>query len=102
MAPASTAPYRTSDWRGSSFMQALRRGAAGSAVAEVRGMLASIGLLDNTDPRSADTFDEATELAVRHFQQRRGISVDGMVGRETYSALTGAHWRLGDRVLAHE
>jgi N-acetylmuramoyl-L-alanine amidase len=83
-------------------MQSLRRGAAGSAVAEVRGMLASIGLLDNTDPRAADTFDEATELAVRHFQQRRGISVDGAVGGETYSALTGAHWRLGDRVLAHD
>jgi N-acetylmuramoyl-L-alanine amidase len=28
--------------------------------------------------------------------------VDGSVGGETYTALTGAHWRLGDRVLAHE
>jgi N-acetylmuramoyl-L-alanine amidase len=83
-------------------MQPLRRGAAGSAVAEVRRMLASIGLLDNTDAERAETFDEATELAVRHFQQRRGISVDGAVGNETYAALTGAHWRLGDRVLAHE
>lgn len=83
-------------------MQSLRRGDAGGAVAEVRRMLASIGLLDNTDPGRADAFDEATELAVRHFQQRRGISVDGAVGPETYAALTGAHWRLGDRVLAHE
>lgn len=65
-------------------------------------MLASIGLLDNTDPSRSDAFDEATELAVRHFQQRRGISVDGIVGPETYAALTGAHWRLGDRFLAHE
>jgi N-acetylmuramoyl-L-alanine amidase len=83
-------------------MQPLRRGAAGIAVAEVRRMLASIGLLDNTDAARAEIFDEATELAVRHFQQRRGISADGMVGSETYAALTGAHWRLGDRVLAHE
>jgi N-acetylmuramoyl-L-alanine amidase len=83
-------------------MQALRRGAIGSAVVEVRRMLASIGLLDNTDAATLDVFDEATELAVRHFQQRRGISVDGAVGSETYTALTGAHWRLGDRVLAHE
>lgn len=82
-------------------MQDLRRGAAGSAVAEVRGMLATLGLLDNTDVAVVERFDEATELAVRHFQQRRGISVDGMVGTETYSALTGAHWRLGDRVLSH-
>lgn len=64
-------------------------------------MLASIGLLDNTRPETQHVFDEPTELAVRHFQQRRKISVDGLVGPETYSALTGAHWRLGDRVLAH-
>jgi N-acetylmuramoyl-L-alanine amidase len=65
-------------------------------------MLATIGLLDNTDSDRFDHFDEATELAVRHFQQHRGISVDGAVGRETYVALTGAHWKLGDRVLAHD
>jgi N-acetylmuramoyl-L-alanine amidase len=82
-------------------MQYLRRGTAGPAVAEVRSMLATLGLLDNTDPAVQDLFDEPTELAVRHFQQRRGISVDGAVGDETYTALTGAHWRLGDRVLSH-
>ena len=83
-------------------MHNLRRGDRGSVVAEVRSMLASIGLLNNTDDASVDLLDEAAELAVRHFQQRRGISVDGKVGTETYAALTGAHWRLGDRVLAHE
>ena len=83
-------------------MQSLRRGATGSAGAEVRRMLATIGLLGNTSPAAADVFDEATELAVRHFQQRRGISVDGAVGAETYAALISAHWKLGDRVLAHE
>ena len=83
-------------------MQPLRRGDTGSAVAEVRAMLATIGLLNNTAPATLAVFDEATELAVRHFQQRRGISVDGRVGRETFAALTGAHWKLGDRVLAHE
>ena len=57
-------------------MLPLRRGAAGSAVADVRRMLASIGLLDNTSPERADLFDDATELAVRHFQQRRKMSVD--------------------------
>ncbi len=83
-------------------MQPLRRGATGIAVAEVRAMLASIGLLDNTDQAAIDVFDESAELAVRHFQQRRGLSVNGAVASETYSALTGAHWRLGDRVLAHQ
>lgn len=83
-------------------MQLLRRGARGTAVAEARRMLATLGLLDNTDPNSADQYDEAAELAVRHFQQTRGMSVDGIVGPETYNGLMNAHWRLGDRVLAHE
>ena len=82
-------------------MDVLRRGDTGDAVAEVRAMLATIGLLDNTHPERAREFDEAAELAVRHFQQRRGISVDGRVGNETFAALTSAHWQLGDRVLAH-
>lgn len=83
-------------------MQPIGRGANGTAVAEVRHMLATLGLLDNTNPQTASSYDETTELAVRHFQQRRGLTVDGVVGTETYAALTGAHWRLGDRVLAHE
>lgn len=83
-------------------MQTLRLGAVGPAVAEVRAMLATLGLLDNTNPETTDVFDEATELAVRHFQQRRSITADGTVGLETYHALTGAHWQLGDRMLAHD
>jgi N-acetylmuramoyl-L-alanine amidase len=83
-------------------MQLLRRGADGIAVADVRRMLATLGLLDNTDPRVQDKYDEAAELAVRHFQQTRGMSVDGIVGQETYGALVNAHWKLGDRVLAHD
>jgi N-acetylmuramoyl-L-alanine amidase len=82
-------------------MQHLRRGAEGSAVAEVRRILATLGLLANTDPDAQGQYDEAAELAVRHFQQRRGLSVDGIVGPETYAALGSARWKLGDRVLAH-
>jgi N-acetylmuramoyl-L-alanine amidase len=82
-------------------MQPLRRGANEDAVAEVRRVLAGLGLLSNLDPRVESLYDEATELAVRHFQQRRGLSIDGIVGRETWTALAGARWRLGDRVLAH-
>jgi N-acetylmuramoyl-L-alanine amidase len=81
-------------------MQVLRRGARGEAVVEVRRILAGLGLLSNAEPLAAGTFDHATELAVRHFQQRRGISVDGTVGGETYAALQAAQWRLGDRLLS--
>jgi N-acetylmuramoyl-L-alanine amidase len=45
-------------------------------------------------------YDEATEHAVRLFQQRRGLSVDGIVGPETYRAINAAKFRLGDRLLS--
>ena len=73
-------------------------------MAEVRSKLATLGLLDEApgsellDPMGA-LFDEATDLAVRAFQQQRGISVDGEVGPQTYQALDEARRRLGDRIL---
>lgn len=83
---------------------AYRRGDTGPAVAEIRAKLGVLGLLDEgegselLDPGSA-LFDEATDRAVRAFQQARGISVDGVVGARTYHALEEARWRLGDRIL---
>lgn len=83
---------------------AYRRGDTGPAVAEIRAKLALLGLLDEgegaelLDPGGA-LFDEATDRAVRAFQQARGISVDGIVGPRTYHALDEARWRLGDRIL---
>jgi N-acetylmuramoyl-L-alanine amidase len=78
----------------------LRRGDHGVAVQMVRARLVATGDL----PASAaghDTFDEAVERAVRSFQQRRGMLVDGIVGPQTYRALDGARWLLGDRILLH-
>jgi N-acetylmuramoyl-L-alanine amidase len=72
-------------------------GARGPAVADVQTTLVGLGLLDAT---AADAvFDDATDRALRHFQQRRGLSVDGVVGAETYRALAAARWSLGDRIL---
>ena len=71
-------------------MQPLRYGAEGAAVADVRRVLAGLGLLANLDPSTERTFDTSAELAVRHFQQRRGLSVDGVVGPETFAALNSA------------
>ncbi len=82
-------------------MQLIRRGDVGPEVAEVRAALTAIGLLDEpspADPRLA-AFTSACERAVQAFQQQRGLYVDGIVGPDTYRAITEARWRLGDRLL---
>jgi N-acetylmuramoyl-L-alanine amidase len=81
-----------------SRMHPLAPGDRGPAVADVQAVLRGLGLLDAPAP-DGDGYDRATELAVRHFQQVRGLSVDGLVGEETYRALTEARWSLGDRLL---
>ena len=80
-------------------MQVYRRGDSGPAIAEIRDKLARLGLLDSD--AGSDSYDEPLDRAVRTFQQRRGLRVDGVVGSETYRALDEARWRLGDRTLSH-
>jgi len=75
----------------------LRHGDAGPAVAEVRARLADLGW--NVEPQG-DLFDDDLDMSVRAFQQERGITVDGIVGPETFARLDEARWQLGDRVLA--
>ena len=78
-------------------MRSIRRGGSGPAVAEIRSILVGLHLLDTP----SDEFDDAMDLAVRAFQQSRGIGVDGLVGDETWGALDAARWRLGARTLFH-
>lgn len=80
-------------------MRPIRRGERGPAVAEIRRILTSLDLLPAGEP--SDEFDARTERAVCAFQQSRGLSVDGMVGDETWRALDAARWRLGARTLYH-
>lgn len=88
-------------------MQGLRRGDLGPAVAELRGMLASQALLVpspvgvGTATDEDAVYDLAVEHAVCAFQQRRGLTVDGVVGLATYQALCDARLRLGDRSLTY-
>lgn len=82
-------------------MQIYRPGDRDSGVAEIRRILATLGLLDNTDPGAHDLMDERANTALRAFQQRRGLTIDGTVGPETWQALQAARWRLGDRTLGH-
>ena len=86
-----------------------RLGDSGPAVAQIIGLLQRIDLLgDVADvPEQAPTsaaepvYDERVELAVRTFQQLRGLTVDGVVGPLTFRRLDEARWRLGDRILTH-
>ncbi|NJC68839.1 N-acetylmuramoyl-L-alanine amidase [Planosporangium thailandense] len=80
-------------------MRPIRRGDQGPAVAEIKTILNTLGLLG--DPDGDAEYDTTTETAVRAFQQSRGLSVDGKVGDETWRALDAARWRLGQRALYH-
>jgi N-acetylmuramoyl-L-alanine amidase len=76
----------------------LRRGDAGNDVVELKRRLTATGSV--SDPQTDDdVFDEACDSAVRHFQQSRGLTVDGIVGAGTWNSLEEAAWQLGDRVL---
>jgi N-acetylmuramoyl-L-alanine amidase len=81
----------------------LRRGDRGPAVAELREALASLELMPalNGSDRATIEFDAATDGAIRNFQQRRGLIVDGIVGPVTVRSLTDARWTLGDRPLTY-
>ena len=84
-----------------------RLGDSGPAVAQITGLLVRIGLLDDGSAGDLDEldaapeFDSRVELAVRTFQQQRGLTVDGVVGPLTFRRLDEARWRLGDRILTH-
>lgn len=82
-----------------------RLGDSGPAVVQIIGLLQRIGLLDDVADRPQNgpqsSYDHRVELAVRTFQQQRGLSVDGVVGPSTFRRLDEARWRLGDRILTH-
>jgi N-acetylmuramoyl-L-alanine amidase len=84
--------------------RAYRLGDRGPAVAEIRARLSALALLgDHPGPHDFEdaVFDTDVDSAVRHFQQERGATADGLVGPITWQLLDEARWRLGDRVLTY-
>jgi N-acetylmuramoyl-L-alanine amidase len=71
--------------------------ASGDAVRDLQARLAAAGFPPGGDERGR--FGPGTEAAVRHFQEARGLRVDGVCGPATWSALVEAGWQLGDRLL---
>lgn len=75
----------------------LRVGSGGEPVRDLQTRLAAAGHPVG-DPMG--TFGPDTEAAVRAFQESRRIRIDGIVGRQTWSALVESGWVLGDRLLS--
>jgi N-acetylmuramoyl-L-alanine amidase len=75
----------------------LRAGATGDAVRDVQRRLAGVGLGAGGD--TLGTYGPGTEEAVRRFQERRGLRVDGVCGAQTWDSLVEADRQLGDRLL---
>jgi len=84
-----------------------RLGDHGAAIRSIRALLQATGDLaprsmqDRSASDDCDVYDADVAEAVRAFQQRRGLIVDGVLGPHTHIALDGAHWKLGDRMLSH-
>ena len=75
----------------------LRRGDTGAAVRDLHQRLAQAGVACD-----GEVFADATERAVRTFQESRRIEIDGIVGKDTWAALVEAAHRLGDRLVYHK
>ena len=75
------------------FPEVLRLGDSGINVQTVRFFLAFLGFFLPELPyiRVTDRFDEALRDAVYAFQQTYGLTVDGVVGRNTWNALQNVY-----------
>ena len=74
----------------------LRAGATGGEVEELHRLLAGAGLADLGTGRR---YTDDTERAVREFQTKRGLRVDGVCGPETWDHLVESGFELGVRTL---
>lgn len=89
--PLSAEPLGRDDAQG----LPLRPGAQGPAVSDLQDRLRRVG----EEPGADGVYDDRTEAAVQRFQRARGLRADGVCGRQTWTALVEAGWRLGDRLL---
>ena len=79
-------------------MRFVRPGNRGPAVEDIQRRLLTLGY--DLGPTGVDgVFLGLTTKAVQSFQQEHGLSEDGVVGDETWSAIVRAGLRFGDRTL---
>lgn len=76
----------------------IRPGQRSSAVRDVQRRLVALDY--RIDPSELNgRFGDSTFVAIRSFQEARGLVADGLVGDETWRELVEASWDLGDRTL---
>ncbi|MCV9884692.1 peptidoglycan-binding protein [Metabacillus halosaccharovorans] len=69
-----------------SAVRTVRKGAKGNITRIIQGMLYSFGY----DPKGFDgIFGNGTEVAVIAFQEDKNLSVDGVVGKNTFEEMFG-------------
>lgn len=64
----------------------LHRGDSGESVAYLQTLLCDVGEMLTVDGK----FGDKTEKAVKEFQRKNGLKIDGVVGSETWAALENA------------
>ena len=79
-------------------MRIFRPGDEGPEILDIQRRLIVCG--EVVDPSEVTgRFGPATEAAVRSFQARRNLRVDGLVGPDTWGQLVEAGFHIGDRTL---
>lgn len=73
-------------WQGVPYGDKFKKGARGQRVIALRERLKVTGELDPSTPDS-EVFDSTLEIAVKEYQERNGLYVDGVVGESTLEAL---------------
>jgi len=87
------------DWKPLPPGPILRRGDRDAAVRALTARLLRTGEIDQATARSAGSlFDTGVEQAVRRFQERHGLKVDGLVGPDTRKALNAPVGELVRRI----
>ena len=72
-------------------------GASDTVLLTVKAQLSRLGY-DVGDADSAE-FDRDLDSTIKHFQQRRGLFSDGILGPQTFEQIELARHQLGDRIL---
>ena len=79
-------------------MRIYRLGDEGPEVGDIQERLTRLGHAIESGELGT-RFGSSTDVAVREFQARRSLRVDGLVGPDTWGQLVEAGYHLGDRTL---